>query len=85
MSVLSEQHRIERLISLPRSSIFVLHQMKTGWRKTSCVGSLSRDGCLMSDHFIMPLQSMIVTSSLGGVFGGIRFPREWRYLLSWPL
>jgi len=46
LSVLSEHRRIERLISLPRSSIFVLHQTKTGWRKTSGVGPLSRDGCL---------------------------------------
>jgi hypothetical protein len=33
-----------------------------------------REGCLMSDHTIMFLFPMVVLLSLGGIFGGIRFP-----------
>jgi hypothetical protein len=43
--------------------------------KTSFVGYLPSDGCLMLYRTIIFLFPMIVLFSLEGVFGGLRFPR----------
>jgi len=49
--------------------------------KTSYVGSLSREGCLMLDISITSLNLMRAPLTLGRVFGDPMFPSERRILL----
>jgi hypothetical protein len=46
----------------------------------SFVGYPPRAGCLRSNHTITFLFPMLVVLSHGGVFGGMKFPCDWRSL-----